>query len=275
MKRFSLSLLLFSIVLCLFMSLDLSWAEMIGSGTYHGYATTDRWGQNVFHLGPYHLFLSDKVAKQLKMYLGKPLELNVSKIDSFKGDGAMIQEVDNVSVKEFTTGLILFASVESDSIKKSEGLTLHLVLRNESKEEITICPGSLAVVLATNCPFQNAAIDYKDSDNRAYWYYQYFYCSFGENTKPLKIACREISLPWSGRELVEHGCNIRVADGYRGLNGWVTLKSRAKFEADIVVGKELLPGEYEVFFYMTTGNLSSVPGPVSERIRFDVIDSNK
>ncbi|GAI28815.1 unnamed protein product, partial [marine sediment metagenome] len=56
-------------------------AEEIGSGTYHGYATIDRWGQNVFHLGPYHLFLSDKVAKQLKMYRGKPLELNVSKID--------------------------------------------------------------------------------------------------------------------------------------------------------------------------------------------------
>jgi hypothetical protein len=257
------------------MFLDLSWAEMIGSGTYYGYATTDRWGQNVFHLGPYHLFLSDKVTKQLKMYIGKPLELNVSKIENFKGDGAMIQEVDNVSVKEFVTGLVLFASVESDSIKKSEGLTLHLVLCNESKEEITICPRSLAVVLATKYPFQNAAIGYKDSDNRAYWYYQYFYCFLGENNKPLKIACREISLPWSNGELVEYGCNIRIADGYLGLNGWVTLKSKAKFEADIVVGKELLPGEYEVFFYMTTGNLSSVPGPMSERIRFDVINSNK
>ncbi len=63
---------------------------------------------------------------------------------------------------------------------------------------------------------------YKDSDNRASWYYQNFYNSFEENSKPLKIACREISLPWSDRELVEHGCNIRVADGYRGSNGWVT-----------------------------------------------------
>jgi len=215
------------------------------------------------------------VAKQLKMYIGKPLELNVSKIESFKGDGAMIQEVDNVSVKEFITGLVLFASVESDSIKKSEGLTLHLVLRNEFKEEITICPGSLAVVFVTKYPFQNAAIGYKDSYNRTYWYHQYFYCFFGENNKPLKIACREISLPWSDRELVEYGCNIRIADGYCGLNGWVTLKSKAKFEAEIVVGKELLPGEYEVFFYMTTGNLSSVPGPMSERIKYDLIDSNK
>ena len=130
MKRFSLSLLLFSIVLCLFVSLDLSWAEEIGSGTYHGYATIDRWGQNIFHLGPYHLFISEKVAKQLKMYLSRPLELNVSKIDNFKGDGAMIQEVDNVSVKEFATGLALFASVESDCIKKSEGLRLHLAQCN-------------------------------------------------------------------------------------------------------------------------------------------------
>jgi len=134
----------------------------------------------------------------------------------------MIQEVDNVSVKEFATGLVLFASVESDCIKKSEGIILYLILRNESKEEITICPGSLAVVLATKCPFQNAAIGYKDSDNWSYWYYQYFYCSFEENTKPFKIGCSEISLPWSNRELVEHGCNIRVVDGYRGLNGWVT-----------------------------------------------------
>ena len=66
----------------------------------------------------------------------------------------MIQEVDNVSVKEFATGLVLFASVESDCIKKSEGIILYLILRNESKEEITICPGSLAVVLATKCPFK-------------------------------------------------------------------------------------------------------------------------
>jgi hypothetical protein len=70
---------------------------------------------------------------------------------------------------------------------------------------------------------------------------------------------------------VSEGQNIRVADKDRGFRGPIIIEPQGRFEADYVTGKELLPDDYEVFFYLTSGNLSSVPGPMSDRLSFDVV----
>lgn len=92
------------------------------------------------------------------------------------------------------------------------------------------------------------------------------------NSKSMHISCRRIILPWTGENLVSQGHNIRVADKDRGFRGPVVIEPKGRFEAEYVAGKELLPDDYEVFFYLTSGNLSSVPGPMSDRLSFDVVE---
>jgi len=251
-------------------------AEVLGSGTYHGYFTVTRWGHKVFHLGPYHLFVSDAAGKVLEKHIGKPLELKVSKVSQPINPGAgRVEEIADACEKGVARGLILSAKLKSKSVPQGQGILLHLSLHNDSEESITIWPGTLAIVLVSDSPFSNKDIGYKDPDGRAYWYYSYSYHPFTFGEKPMTIACREIILPWTAKDLVIHGHNIRVADEDRGFRGPIVIDAKGKFEADYVAGKELLPDDYEVFFYITSGNLSSVPGPMSDRLPFDVIESKQ
>ncbi|MFT5469279.1 MAG: hypothetical protein ACI8UO_004397 [Verrucomicrobiales bacterium] len=55
----------------------------------------------------------------------------------------------------------------------------------------------------------------------------------------------------------------------------ILLAPDGSYEAEITVGQELLPDDYEVFFYLATGNLSSLPGPMSARLSFDVIEASR
>jgi hypothetical protein len=85
----------------------------------------------------------------------------------------------------------------------------------------------------------------------------------------MTIACRQIVLPWTAPKT--EGKGIHVAGTDREFNGPVAIEPNGHFQAEYRVGKELLPGQYEVFFYMTSGNLSSDAGPMSKRLSFDVV----
>jgi hypothetical protein len=134
-------------------------------------------------------------------------------------------------------------------------------------------PESLAVVLATRNPFSNEAINYKDPEDRAFWYHQ-------AAIHDLLVACREIRLPWTPRLYAEKGKNVRVGNRtptHRapGYTYPVLVEPEGEFSYHITVGQELPPGEYEVFFYMPTRNLSYPAGPVSERIAFDILGASR
>ncbi len=270
MKRLKTTAVLWALVVLF--AAPHGWSEMLGPGTYHGYFNVTRWGQKVLHLGPYHLFVSDDAARVLEEYHGQPLQVEVSKLSQPINPGAgLIQDIEKVSVNGTAQGLVLSAAAESRIVPKGEGVALHLRLTNSSKEPITIHPGTLAIVLVTDSPFSNEDIGYKDPNDAAYWYHHDVYHSFEKGKEPLRIACRKVMLPWTAKDLVERGHKIRLADEDRGFDGPVVVEPEGTFEADYVAGKELLPDDYEVFFYITSGNLSSIPGPMSERIPFDVV----
>jgi len=250
--------------------------ELLGRGTYYGYFTVTRWGQKVFHLGPYHLFVSDEAAQVLEEYRGKPLEMKISKLSQPINPGAgLVEEIADVSEKGVARGLVLSAELKSKKVVQGQGVILHLSLHNDSEEAITIWPGTLAIALVTDSPFSNKDIDYKDPDNKSYWYFSYVYPLVEKDKAPLRIACHRVMLPWTAKDLVSQGQNIRVADKDRGLHGPVVVEPKGRFEAEYVAGKELLPDDYEVFFYLASGNFSSVPGPMSDRLPFDVIEQKQ
>lgn len=284
MKNIFRNILLIRIItligfLCMFFCV--SYAEIIGHGVYHGYYVIDRWGQKVFHIGPYHLFLSKQAGKKLEKYSGKPLEIKVSKVSQpVNPGGALITEIENVSIKGINMGLIISVMVESNKIKKGKGLRLHLDLRNDSKEEITIHPGTLAIVLVTKTPFSNKDIGYNDPDDISYWRYQdRYYLPITAPTSLFQVACHEILLPWPVQEFISRGRKVKIDSQtkvYIGKNKSyyfpIIIEPDGNFEIYTTVGEELLVGEYEVFFYIMSGNLSYIPGPMSKRISFDVIE---
>ena len=212
-------------------------AEILGPGTYHGYFTVTRWGHKVFHLGPYHLFVSDSAAKVLKKHRGKPLELKVSKLSQPINPGAgLVDGIAELSEKGVARGLILSAILKSEKPLQAEGILLNLSLRNDSEKAITIWPSTLAIALVTDSPFSNKDIGYKDPDGRAYWYDSYTDHLFQKGKKPRRIACRRIILPWAGKDLVSQGHNIRVADKDRGFRGPIVIEPQGRFEAEYVAG---------------------------------------
>jgi hypothetical protein len=273
MKRQVLGMFLLFAILAATLSVQ---AGMLGPGTYDGYFNVTRWGNKVFHLGPYHFFVSDSAAQRLEKYRGIPLRLKVSKISQPMNPGAgMIQDFEEVTTYDVASGLTLSATLKNDKPLQGEGIQLTLSLRNDSEEPITIMPGTLAIALVTDSPFSNEDIGYKDPNDCAYWYYSHWYHSFEEGKEHLRIACRPITLPWSGQDLVSKGHNIHVADKNRGFDGPIIIEPQGSFQADYNAGKELLPDDYEVFFYHILGDRTSFPGrklAMSERLPFDVIE---
>lgn len=249
-------------------------AEIIAPGTYRGYFTTTRWDQAVFHTGPYHLFVADSARKSVDKLRHKPLEIDVTKISQPMNPGAgLIEEIGKVTEKGVASGLKLTATLRSSKVRQGEGIRLTLGFENKSDKSIIVRANQLAVVLVTNSPFSNSDIDYKDPDDRSYWYYSYSYRAAVINAERLRIACREVTPLWTAKEFVERGSGIHLANANGDVTGRIVISPDGKLSSDFVTGQRLLPDDYEVFFYLKSGNLSYAPGPVSKRLPFDVVKS--
>ncbi len=152
---------------------------------------------------------------------------------------------------------------------KGKGLELMISLQNQSHGEVSVWPGALLVVLATNRPFDNRDIGYVSPDGMSYWPHQSDMQDF--RTRPIRtlsVACREDKLPWTAKQMVPRGKNLRTQrewDKYG--DDVVVFAPGGKFEDHLVVGQQLLTGEYEVFVYLGLG----FPCPISNRLPFDVV----
>ena len=204
----------------------------------------------------------------------KPLEIDVTKISQPRNPGAgLIEEVGKVTEKGVASGLTLTAALKSSKVRQGEGVRLTLGFENKSDTSIIIRANQLAVVLVTNSPFSNSDIDYKDPDDRSYWYYSYSYGFSKADAERFGIACREITPSWTAKELVERGNGVRLANSNDDETSRIVITPGGKLSSGFVTGERLLPDDYEVFFYLKSGNLSYAPGPVSKRLPFDVVKS--
>jgi hypothetical protein len=274
---------------------DRSYTRIIAPGVYCGYLIEDRWGRDLFHNGPQHLFVSEDVAWQLRKKRNKPLRLEVSKMYQPMNPGTgMIQGVESVSICEpVPRGLWLSIKPELEHIRRGEGLRVELTLRNTSDTTIRVFGENLGVALVAKARTSNAEMGYRDPDDRAYWYYTSDYLSFEK--KPLltrladrflrrapppapftvdMVACHVVR-PWSYRE--DHRRDMAVVPPApappRAVR--IDLQPKGRLSRTIRLGKKLLPGEYEVVFFAWTESWHDTPGPMSERIPFDVRESNK
>lgn len=230
-------------------------AERLGPGTFRGYYCETRWGQKVFHCGPYHYFVGDDAAKALAPHAGKPLEFEVLELSQPMNPGAgLIQEVGKITETGALSGLTLTAALKSNKVVHGDGVPVHVTLRNDSAEKIKVWPCKLALILATDSPFSSEQIGYKHPADRAFWYYAYGYSTLenDDKSKAMQIACHQIDVPTE-----EFGI--------------ISLGPKEAFEADFTVGKELLPDDYEVFAMLTPSNNSPLAEPMSRRLAFDVV----
>ncbi len=246
-------------------------SEEASRGPHYGYYAVDRWGQKVFHVGPYHMFVSDEAARDLEKYKGRPVEIKATDVSQpINPGGDLIMGIEKVSEKGVYIGLKLSLEAESAKIARGEGLKLRLKISNRSEEAITVHPALLAMVLVTNSPFSGKDIGYKDPEDCAYWYHQETYRTLDSKKALLRVACREVNLSWTAEELIEKGEKIQRSDE-EGKGDYIVIESGGKLKDEQVVGKELLPDDYEVFFYLSRGNFSHTAGPMSERVQFDVL----
>jgi hypothetical protein len=252
-----------------FVTVTGSKAEKNGPGTYNGYYNETRWGDKVLHLGPYHTFVSEAAGRVLMKHKGKPLEVEVTDLRHPPIGRGMIETVGEVKEKGSHQGLRIKAEVESEKVERGKGIKVEITLTNNTDKDIIIDSAQLAVVLATNSTENENEIDYEDPDGRAYWYYRYGYMSLDGGAKPMDIACHQVLLRWSDKMFsgieVDPARN-RVAKGDR-----ITVETNGNFTASYSAAKELPVGEYELFVYVVSGNLSSLPGPMSARLPFDVV----
>lgn len=265
------------IALCVLLAAALthrSSAEWMPPRTYYGYFTADRWGQQVLFSGPYHLFVSDAVAKQLARYQGKPLELQISKIDQVSHDAHIVAAVDKVTLLGSFPGLRITANATSKTVRQGEGVRLRVTLRNDSKKEIILRPTSLELVVVTSDRAPKSPPGYRGLSGTGYWYVQDEYDRLnpdGSTTK-FSFACHEVRNIFSDRDLAEKGKGISLADKYPYTgSGAVRIAPRGEFEADIVAATDLPAGQYEVFVCLSTGSFSQAAGPTSKRLKVDVI----
>lgn len=250
-------------------------AERLGPGTFNGYFHHYRWGTNVLHLGPYHLFVSDGVAKQLAEHRGKPLQVEVSEVSQPTNPGAgLIAEVK--SVKEIPcslAGVSLVAKLDADRSVQGAGITVNLTVQNKSKESVTLRPEDMALSFVTDSPHPQQNADFKDPDDRAYWYYSYGYVDWDAAPRIEKVVCcHEIILKELGKPLSSRGEKSEEQDRGQGYATHVTIEPGGWHEAKYVIAKDLSPDQYELFCYVKTGNLSSQPGPMTERLPFDIVE---
>ena len=250
-------------------------AEQLHPGAYHGYYSVTRWGSKVLHIGPYHQSVSDKAAALLEKHRGKPLKVQVSSFlrpglkrygVSFKGSG-MIDGISEISVAASKhQGLSLSTKLDSHKVEQGHGASITFSLRNDSNKSMTIPLRDLALAYATDSPKREQNLNYDTPSNIAYWYVRG------------AVACHETMLHSLGAPLEIKG------EGFSGYHwravpvdslvltslGRTTIKPGGWIEVKYVVAKELLADDYEVFFYLKTGNFSYIPGPMSNRLALDI-----
>ncbi len=263
-------ILLPAIAFCLTMLTHWLFADIISPGIYSGYFFVDRWGQAVLNHGSHYTFVSETMAARLRKHKGVPIKLNVTKILQPMNPGAgMITEAEDPLIeKSPLMNLKIRIEAKNTSVVQGRGIKLTVSCKNASQEQISVWPGALRVFLVTNRPFPNKAIGYKDPKDMAYWYYQYVYHDFTHRRK-LTVASRGDRIPWSAKEMATHGKNLttkREPEKYG--DSVLVFGSGAEFRGKLVIGKKLLPREYEVFIYLN----SEFPCPMSNRIAFDVVE---
>src|SRR5690606_17605994 len=113
--------------------------------------------------------------------------------------------------------------------------------------EIQLNPGDLAISLMTNSPYSNAAIGYKDPEDRAYWYY---YTAVKKRTAQtwLVIACHEIQLSWLPQDFIAKSKDVKIGartptSAKTGYYYPVLIQPKGTLHIESVVGRELLPGQ--------------------------------
>jgi hypothetical protein len=255
-------------------------AEMLGPGTYHGYAAIDRWGQNVFHTGPYHLFLNEEAAAELKPYRGQRLTLKVTGLWQPMNPGAgLIAEVGSVAVDD-SPEVTLTVRPEGRKAVQGHGFAFLLRVENQSPDPVTLHPGILGACLVSHDGYPGKDIGYRAAHERAYWYHS----TRLVNTLVLQgdlasrtegqVSCRQIVLATTAEELCRRGESIAPTDPERGLGGPVTVAPGGSFEKRVVLGEELLPGQYQLFAFLVTNNFGYRARAMSDRVDFDVVPGN-
>lgn len=243
-------------------------AGILGPGRYHGYVGVDRWGQKVFHTGPYHLFLADGIFEKLKGMSGSALELHVTNIHQpHNPGGGMIREFSKVQVKQLIPGLEIVINCPQAKVKRGQGLSVEVGLKNTSRRVIEVHPGALGIVLVTNRPTSNKAMGYHDPDDCAYWYYHSVYVGLGAGDARKEVACRRVIVDWTPQVMADKGAGVSIPKEGQGK---VLIAPGGAYAGSATVGKLLLPGEYQVFAYYASGNFSDAAGPMSKRISFQV-----
>ena len=255
-------------------------AELLSPGAYHGYYSVTRWGSKVLHIGPYHQSVSDKAAALLEKHRGKPLKVQVSSFlrpglkrygVSFSGSG-MIDGISEISVAASKhQGLSLSTKLDSHKVEQGHGASITFSLRNDSNKSMTIPLDDLALAYATDSPKREQNLNYDTPSDIAYWYYRG------------AISCHETMLHSLGAPLEVKGEGfsgyhwraVPLAPWVQSSLGFATIKPGGWIEVKYVVAKELLADDYEVFFYLKTGNFSYIPGPMSNRIALDIMEAEQ
>ena len=179
----------------------------------------------------------------------------------------MIDGISEISVAASKhQGLSLSTKLDSNKVEQGHGASITFSLRNDSKKSMTIPLDDLALAYATNSPKREQNLNYDTPSNIAYWYVRG------------AVACHETTLHSLGAPLEVKG------EGFSGYHwravpvdslvltslGRTTIKPGGWIEVKYVVAKELLADDYEVFFYLKTGNFSHIPGPMSNRLALDI-----
>jgi hypothetical protein len=249
-------------------------AQTFGDRLCYGYFYTDRWGHDVLHAGPYYLTVTPNAAAALRKHAGKPLEVEIARIISLPDKRLAIDGLKGVKAVEPAPPLTLTLAIVSVSrtLAQGEGVTLRMTVRNDAGKPVDVRHGSLALVVVTDSPFENEAIGYRDAEGAAYWYY-----------RNQDVACRRVLVPLrADKVLSPKAVGTRAKPQASGKTGAAApggaagdrlalrLNPGESYEDTLVIGQELLPDEYEVFLCIAAGNHTFLPGPMSERLGFEV-----
>ena len=179
----------------------------------------------------------------------------------------MIDGISEISVAASKhQGLSLSTKLDSHKVEQGHGASITFSLRNDSNKSMTIPLDDLALAYATDSPKREQNLNYDTPSDIAYWYYRG------------AISCHETMLHSLGAPLEVKG------EGFSGYHwravpvdslvltslGRTTIKPGGWIEVKYVVAKELLADDYEVFFYLKTGNFEYIPGPMSNRLALNI-----
>jgi hypothetical protein len=183
-------------------------AELLpDKGTLKGYYVVSRWDEKMFVSGTSAYFVSDDAAKTLAPFAGKPVSIDALRIVQEMNPGAgMIMEVGKVEVQTPAPNLMLTVKQKLAKVDPSPpSITLEITLENRGAHAVRVIPRNLQIVLATNKPVEPK--DWKDSENRAYWYYSE---ALMNGKDVLRYAYHVEPSEWTARQMIAAGKNITL-----------------------------------------------------------------